>query len=403
MNLTTEEARQTLRKKSSGQSTMEIRNPKLRAWVRRARSLVRHASSDPPSDDPLDLLRQLDGLHQTREREQKPKSLSRNELRNVRREQLGRIERKQNGILRKAGFEDAYALESALRQAKLAEERRRRAGKLKRELTITIDTTTEPEEVRELLEGNGAQELEHQLAERQRRYEETERALAHYEALATSPPNTSREEPTPVHQPATTNPPAPQTTERSYDTESQRQLDVLRMQLAVVETRIRHAMRCAQSGAVLRQLARGLLSRVSDPKDTPDERFRFLAPLTNCIWNTLELDSAGHIALRSDDKRQPLSPDSEAADLAWLATRLDAASRAAGQGVSNPLVLFADELLASPSAGRVFSTLRLAADQGIQILMLVGGRQLANQLAETDVPVVRVALEEEPQLRIVNA
>ena len=393
VNLNPDEARKALRRKST--ESDGIGDPKLRRWIHRARSLVRRGSRERPASDPLTLLQQLDELLEAPPRKEQSVAETEIESRVDRREQLSRIERRQNAILRKTGFEDAYALESAIRRAKLEEDRRGRASRLRRELTIAIEGTSEPTEVRELLDGASAADLNQQYDERQRVLAETERALAHHESAAESTAE-------PVERTPEQKPPQRIITERKFDATSQHRLDLLRMQLSVVETRFRYAMRAAQSGAILKQLAPGLLSAAS--QNASSGGLRYLPALTQDRWQSIGLEPSGQFLLYSGDETQPLEPDSESAAAAWLAIQLDVAGRSQQQGAAAPLVLFADELLASPAAGRIFSTLQLAADEGIQMLLLVGGRQLANQLAETDVPAVRVLLQEEPpKLRVVNA
>ena len=59
-----------------------------------------------------------------------------------------------------------------------------------------------------------------------------------------------------------------------------------------------------------------------------------------------------------------------------------------------PLVLLADHVLGTPSVQTTLRCLKKVADNGVQVLLLAGNRQLVNQLVEADLPCVRLSLQE---------
>ena len=132
----------------------------------------------------------------------------------------------------------------------------------------------------------------------------------------------------------------------------------------------------------------------------------FLSELTSARWQTMVQTPEG-IALQNGQTRallsQPRGKLHEDADLAWLALRLSYAQQRRRIGGGFPLVLLGDPLLDSPNADRIFRVLKDSAAKGVQCLLLSSDGQIANQLAESDVPLVRVGLHEGNARRVSTA
>ncbi len=378
---------------------------KLGRWIKAARKAIRPLDSARLSHDPMELLQSLDELlaelEYTRKR---PKGsslgLDREQHESVR-DELKRIETEERSLLRRAGVDDAFELESAVREARELAGTRRRIETLDRELSVQLETHEDGEDIRDLLETFDGEDLRLRLADRQRNLEETDASLQMYLEPAPELPPT----PKPVahlHPEPPRSPEAPEIVVdtprpvKTFDRHRQMDLDRLRMRLAVVETRIRRAMRTAQSGAVLRNVARQLLG---EPQK--EDSLMYLAELTGGRWTDLKpiekegsAEAAGFV-LSNATQQSALVPGSQDSAAAWLAVQLNVAVLLKSRGAGIPLMLLADPLLASPDAARIFAALQLAAKSGIQILLLVGNRQLVNQLSESGTPVVRIGLEED--------
>ena len=390
------EAERALNRKhdSTPMGREESRHPaKLTRWVNRARKFVRRGSQDTVSRDPLELLDQLEDMRlssnkdhdiipmydveyetygsDTRDTGRDHSSLAsemEEEERKDARRQLRRIEKRQQTIFQKADVDDVIALEALVEATKQASDQRKRLEAIERELAIVMESRDDGDEIRELLDTCDAEDLRLRLAEKQGIVDETELALQQH---MQSKPQT----------------PAPVVDDNAQE------VDRVRVRLSIVDTRIRQAMRAAQAGSVMRHVARSLL------KQTPvtEETLPLLAELTGGRWTALRNDG-GRFYLSHEDQLEQLDPESDDADMAWLALQLRAATLLYEEGDGHPLILLADQLLASRQHSTVFATIRRVAATGIQVLLLAGNRQLVNQIAETGTPVVQVALREEPDI-----
>lgn len=372
-------------------SRVEQRYPaKLTRWINRARSLLRRTTGNSVSRDPLELLDQLENLRKTGSDTQdiipmyeydghydatndvSRSSIARKmeeEARKDARRQLRRIEKRQQTIFKTAGVDDVIALEALAESTRQATEQRKRLEAMERELSIVLENRDDGDEIRELLESCDAEDLRFRLAEKQRIVDETELALQQHQQTK------------------------PEIVTSVVD-HNAREVDRIRVRLGVIETRIRQAMRAAQTGSVVRHIARSLM------KQTPqaEQSLPWLSSLTDGRWTALQ-DEGGEFFLSNGNQREQLDPDSDDADMAWLALQLQAATLLHEEGQGTPLILLADQLLASPRSSTIFATIRQVAATGIQVLLLAGNRQLVNQLAEAGTPVVQVALREETDVK----
>jgi|GEM_PF-3950014 len=397
-------------------------NSRLRKWIKKARDTAERIDGIRPGKDPIDLLSTLEMLFdRLRDQVHSKGGSDRNEvdaqfarqIRNDAREQLRLLEKRQRQLLRRFKVDDQFALESAIETMDLERKKRVRADRLERELATAIDMHDDPEDVREFLDAFDAQSLRTRLSESIRRQTELQAELTRLQAIASKPRaplpvETELEVPVEAIEESELHeaevPTVTQVTVLEADPNAL-ELDRLRLQLAVVQTKIRKSLRWSQSAATLRRVAQSLIDR-KPAKAKPSASsvtMPFLSKLTSGRWQAMAKTPQG-IVLQNGRTQASLSQSRgqshDDSDLAWLALRLTYAEWLHKRGRGFPLIFLADSLFDSPNAVRTFEVLRDVAAAGVQCLLLSSDRQIANQLTEGGAPLVRVGLREGSARRI---
>ena len=367
----TEASRKLRHRKVRTRSSDGSDDHKLRRWIQRARDVIRQCEGVRPGKDPLELISRLelarDQLRNTRERSNAIDSSDYlEEERKEARRQLRRLKKRQSTILERAGVEDVYGLEAAVAKARSWAKKQRRIDSIERELTIAIESDEDPDELRELLEMLDSDDIRLRLSEVQNQLRDTEQELARQQNVA--------------H------------TDAGEDIrDDQVRLDQALLQLGLIDTKIRNTVRDAQTSAAFEHVAKAVRNRTNFFNTTVP----YLAELTNNRWETIRLTASG-FELQDSQGNHVSAELGEWSEVAWLAIQLQAAAKVGLTDHAVPLVLLVDSLLASSRAAETFDALRRVCEhERWQMFLLVGNRQLANQLAEAGAPVVRLALREQ--------
>lgn len=351
-------------------------NRKLRRWIKRSRQILEQVEGTRPNKDPATLLtlleRTLNRLRDGASLDRNAKPSQRRRSRDGVRRELKRIEKRQRLLLRNAKVQDRCELQAAITSAQQAEMNRHRVRTLERELAVAIESSDDPDEIRELLEMFDAAELRRRLSDRQQQSDETERALVDQQKVK----------------------PRDSLTRVSYVEPTD--LDKALLQLGVVDTRIRQTMKSARTNAVFHKIVRTINQNRPEHSSS-----RHLPLLSDGRWESILDTRQGFVLTSRSGERVPVEASTEISNLAWLSLQLDAAVRA---DCNLPLVLQIDWLFDTPLANNVLACLQQAATSGLQILLLAGKRQLVNQIGET-VPVVRIRLRPQriPYSRVTRA
>lgn len=372
VNLSPAEAMEAVGKRRIRGSVSENKRPtaqarRLRRWLKRARKAVYSVDGYRPTQDPIELLELLEEIYQRlRGQSRKPTTVSRpgngDKVKRARRD-LKRIETRQSEILGLAGVADDYALSTELKAAEQDADTIRRIKSLGKEINVTIECHEDGAEIRELLERFNPNDLG-------ARYNAAMQAKTDVEHEFRRLPSDS---------------PVKQVREMS---EAERSTEHLRLQLGVIETRLRQAIRAGQTGMVLRRIASEILHGNQDK--TAD--MSYLRRMTK--WDSVELDG-NRFVLQNANERIAVDDLAHDSQLAWLALQMMAVSKLRRSGGAVPLVLLADELFSDNVDFRVLNVLQELGQSGLQILLLVGKHGIVRQLTDAGVPIVRIGLREE--------
>ena len=351
---------------------------RTRQWIKHARKLLHRQQGEwPASHDVSELVSELEALRAdlAGHTHVAAHSFPEDKQKQVRYE-LQRIEKAQKALFKRARVRDQFELERQLEQAEAYARTRQRVNKLDGELAYAIDSRTDGEEVRELLEAFDIDDLRVRLSDLNQQREQAANRLDSIQQVK-APPVEPAAKPSSQHQ---------------------SRLDQVRLELAATETQIRSLIRKAQCGAVMRRVAGAIPNREVQPA-TND----YLSVLTEGQWDRFDWSASKGVTLSTGERAIPVEGSDEEEN-AWLALQLDVNERFRQTGKALPLVLFADELLASSDATRVFATLEHAARRGCQIILLSGDPQLANQLSEAGIAIVRIGLREhdQPTIRLAD-
>lgn len=369
LHLSPAEANRTLRRRSVRRSSPALSDDqKLRRWINRARKVIRQCEGVRPGKDPLELVSRLElARDQLRDAGKHANAVESSdyleEERKEAKRQLRRIKKRQFEILERAGVEDRYGLEAAVAKARSLAEKQRRIGSIEREIAIAIESDEDPDELRDLLEMLDRDDIRVRLSEVQNQLGATEQELE--------------------RQRNAEHPDAEQKVHADQD-----RLDQALLQLGLIDTKLRNHIRDAQTSATFERVAKAVRSRTNSVNTT----FPYLAELTNNRWETIRLTASG-FGLEDPRGNQVSAEQGDWSEVAWLAVQLQAAAKVGLADHAVPLVLLVDSLLASSRAAEIFDVLkRVSKRERCQMFLLVGNRQLANQLAEAGAPVVRVGL-----------
>ena len=357
-------------------------SPRWKRWIKSSQKILRHFGEPSHHEDPQQLLLQLEDLAARLRADRADGNADAfldapiADRRQVAKQELKKLDKRQQAILRRTKTHDVFELESAVEKAVRRAERRQEAEAIYQELSLALDTLEDGVEIRELLEMYAAPELEQKIAE-----------LETYQAELIE---------------------LRQASEQQHDDQSAREISAaeaevqqLSHQLERVTEEIQETKSdLAKAHDTPPETTSEVIEEVVTPPPPPQQH-GYLAQLTGNRFDNLQLQvEEQQVALShhatGEEHRFPFN--SIEAELAWLSLRLQltAMIRQARQVQTLPLLVWADRIFSTRHAARVFHVLQEANQTGMQIIFLSGEQTTVNQLVDGGASTVRIGLKETP-------